>query len=131
MTVTGPSPKVLKKLDKAMRRQAAEQRHESTRNTPEPTPPPPERPTAPEGLAPLAATAAGNAVSKTFFTDHYFGYVYGSLWMYDGTNWHGLGTLTAQDEQGAMQIAFAANRVEVNWQDNGNVSSIRCWKFLT
>ncbi|BAU87048.1 hypothetical protein SLA_6179 [Streptomyces laurentii] len=129
MAVTGPSPKVLKKLDKAMRRRAAEQRHESTRNTP--TPPPPGRPTAHEDVAPFDVTAAGNAVSKTFFTDHYFGYPYGDLWMYDGTNWHGLGTLTAQDEQGAMQIAFAANRVEVTWQDNGNVSSIRCWKFLT
>ncbi|MER7997840.1 hypothetical protein [Streptomyces sp. NPDC095613] len=129
MTVTEPSPEVLRKLEEAMRCRAGEHRQETIRSAPEPTPP--KQPTMREDAVSVDVRAAGNAVSKTFFVDHYFGYPYGDLWMYDGAAWHGLGTLTAQDEQGPIQVAFASNSVEVKWKDNGDISGIRCWKFLT
>ncbi|MFE3521198.1 hypothetical protein ACFXOD_06340 [Streptomyces sp. NPDC059161] len=127
--MTVPSVEVLERLAEAVVRRASEQREEILDGAPEVRPP--KQPKMRPGVTPGDTHAAGNAVSTAFFVDHYFGYPYGSLTMWDGVNWHGLGTLTAQDEQGAMQVAFASNRVEVNWKDNGDISSIRCWKFLS
>lgn len=129
MTATEPSPEILKKLEEAVARRLSRERAEVIQDAPQPSPP--KQPTLRDGAEPLEVGAAGNAVTKQFFIDHYFGYPYGDLWMYDGTKWHGFGSLTAQDEQGAMQVAFASNRVEVSWSDNDNITSMRCWKFLT
>jgi len=133
--MTEPSLEIIEKLAEAMTRRAAEQDAE-VRSAPEPRPlrqptTPPKQPTIRRDIAPDDTPTTGTAIANSFYVDHEFGYPYGSLTMWDGTNWHGLGTLTAQDEQGIMQVAFASSRVEFSWGTNGNITQIRCWKFLT
>jgi hypothetical protein len=80
---------------------------------------------APGGLPPGAATAS------YLLVDHYFGGSAGTFWAYDGSQWHPAGTNQPADEEGIAQVAFASNRVDVDWDDGSNALTLaRCWKYL-
>ena len=73
---------------------------------------------------------AGGATATYLLVDHYFGGSAGTFWAYNGSQWFGASTSEPADEQGISQVAFASNRVDMNWDDSNALTLIRCWKYL-
>jgi len=84
----------------------------------------------------MAATEAfetvfGAAVSgqaKHILLDHYFTSTRRLLWIHAGGGWRhrSIGNI---EEQGAVQVAFASDRVDAWWDSSNNILQIlRCWK---
>jgi hypothetical protein len=99
------------------------------------TPPPvrfAKQPTTAASAAVGLAPSAGGATAKYLLVDHYFGGSTGTFWAYDtGTSqWYGAVESEPGDEQGIAQVAFAANRVDVNWNADNALTLARCWKYL-
>lgn len=96
-----------------------------------PAPPAPgaaaaKRPTP--GAAP--AGTGGNATTHYLVLDHYVAGGPAALWAYDGAAWRAGLISEPGDEQGVVQVAFAANRVDVWWDTSGSLSVVRSWKYL-
>ena len=126
--MTEPSAAVLEQLAQATERRAAEQQPVAPAA---PQPRPPKEPTLPVADAtPDGAPAAGTATAKYMLVDHFFGGSTGTLWAYDGATWRAKGTAEPPDEQAIAQVAFAANRVDVWWDNNDALTIVRCWKYL-
>jgi hypothetical protein len=124
-----PSAEVLAKLNEAM-----DARRAAAQAVPSITPPPvrfAKQPTTVSTAAGLAP-GAGNATAKYLLVDHYFGGSAGTFWAYDtGTSqWYGAAESEPGDEQGIAQVAFAANRVDVNWNADSALTLARCWKYF-
>jgi len=79
-------------------------------------------PAAPE----MVAGAAGCATAQHVLVDHYIGGVR-RLWGYANGAWHPR-TIAQVEEEGIAQVAFAADRVSVCWDDSDQLTFIRCWK---
>jgi hypothetical protein len=123
-----PSPDVLHKLEQATARRGGAQGTRPGVAAP-PLVRPSKQPTvvggAPGGLPP------GGATASYLLVDHFFGGSAGTFWAYDGSQWHPAGTNQPADEQGIAQVAFASNRVDINWDDSSNALTLaRCWKYL-
>jgi len=125
--MTEPSAAVQEQLAQATTRRAAE-------NDPgrpaAPTLRPQKQPTLAATTSPDGSPAAGSGTAKYLLLDHYFGGSSGTFWAYDGTTWRAAGTGEPADEQGIAQVAFAANRVDVWWDNNDAVTIVRAWKYL-
>ena len=123
-----PSPEVLEQLEEATA--AREARGEGA----QPAPPQPRRPkeATPREAAGngAAAPAAGNATANYLLVDHYLGGSAGTVWAYASGAWHGATSAQPADEAGIEQVAFASNRVDAYWNDAGNLTLLRCWKYL-
>jgi hypothetical protein len=89
-------------------------------------PPLPTEVTAP-GVAAAAVGAAGCAKADHVLMDHYFTSSLRRIWAYASASWH-YRNVTATEEQGIAQVAFAADRVDVCWDDNNQLTLLRCWK---
>jgi hypothetical protein len=123
-----PSAEVLAKL-----KQAKEARAAATSAVPAVAPPAVRMEKQPTLATAVDATpAAGNATAKYLLVDHYFGGTAGTFWAYDTTSnqWHGATESEPGDEQGIAQVAFAATRVDVNWNDSNALTLARCWKYF-
>jgi hypothetical protein len=123
-----PSAAVIEKLNRATARRAADATSEAVPAPPEPAAP--KQPTVADAAAPDGEPAAGNATAKYVLLDHFFGGATGTFWTYDGTTWRAANTGEPADEQGMAQVAFAANRVDIWWDNNNAVTVVRSWKFL-
>ena len=129
--MTEPSSTVLDKLNEATARRAAEVAQTTGQGRPSaPAPRQPKEPTLAVAATPGGAPAAGSATATYLLVDHFFGGAYGTFWAYDGSTWRAAGTAEPADEQGAAQVAFAANRVDVWWDANDSITVVRCWKYL-
>jgi len=123
-----PSAEVLAKL-----KQAKEARAAASSTAPAVAPPAVRMAKQPTMLtAADQSPAAGNATAKYLLVDHYFGGTAGTFWAYDTTSnqWHGATESEPGDEQGIAQVAFAATRVDVNWDDSNALTLARCWKYF-
>lgn len=80
------------------------------------------------GAAP--AGTGGNATTHYLVLDHYVAGGPAALWAYDGAAWRAGLISEPGDEQGVVQVAFAANRVDVWWDTSGSLSVVRSWKYL-
>ncbi|SDO16966.1 hypothetical protein SAMN04515671_0020 [Nakamurella panacisegetis] len=123
-----PSASVREKLAQATARRAS---------APDGTQPPPapavrsaKQPTIMPAAAPDGSPSAGNGTATYLLLDHYFGGSSGTFWTFDGTTWRAAGTSEPADEQGLAQVAFAANRVDMWWDDSDAVTVVRAWKYL-
>lgn len=121
-----PTQKIVDELDAAARAARAPSSASAPEVPPEPGSAPAKRPT------PAAAPAGtgGNATTHYLVLDHYFSGGPAALWAYDGTAWRAGLVSEPGDEQGVVQVAFAANRVDVWWDGNGSLNVIRSWKYL-
>jgi hypothetical protein len=70
--------------------------------------------------------AAGSGQAQHVLVDHYFTSSLRRLWAYSG-DWKYV-NITDAEEQGLAQVAFAATRVDVWWDDQNRLRQIRCWK---
>jgi hypothetical protein len=120
-----PNAEVLSKLAVA-----SNQRNKGVK--PAVTPPAIQRPKQPtiNENSPVSQAPAGSATATYLLVDHYFGASAGTFWAYSGSQWFGASTGEPADEQGISQVAFASNRVDMNWDDNNALTLIRCWKYL-
>lgn len=125
-----PSQEVLDKLEQATRARGG-----SSGGAPvtAPVEPPPVR--RPKSLtvsdsAPAGVAPSGSATAKYVLLDHFFGGSNGTLWAYDGSSWRAASTAEPADEQGVAQVAFAANRVDLWWNDSNALTIVRSWKYL-
>lgn len=121
-----PSAEVLSKLQQAT---AAHRGAQATRPVTAPPVRVPKQPTIIAGSA-TSQAPAGNATATYLLVDHYFGGSAGTFWGYDGTQWYGASTSEPADEQGIAQVAFASNRVDIDWDDSNTLTVVRCWKYL-
>lgn len=82
--------------------------------------------TATEVAAPIVG-AAGSGQAQHVLMDHYFTSSTRRLYAHAGGAWRfqNVGNI---EEQGIAQIAYAANRVDVWWDNNNRLTVIRCWK---
>lgn len=71
--------------------------------------------------------ATGSDTAKHVVADHYMTSSSRRLWAYAGSAWHSR-AITNTEEQGLVQIAYAANRVDVWWDKSNNLTMVRCWK---
>lgn len=71
--------------------------------------------------------AAGSDTAKHVLVDHYMTSSSRRLWAYADNGWRSR-AITNTEEQGLAQIAYAANRVDVWWDNSNNLTIIRCWK---
>lgn len=126
-----PSPEILAQLQEATSKRAAGTADGDGRQGAAPAAPPPQR-TAERAHAAQAdqAPAAGSANAQYLLLDHYVGGSYGTLWAYASGAWHSSTTNEPGDEQGIAQVAFASNAVEADWNANGELWLLRCWKYL-
>jgi hypothetical protein len=76
--------------------------------------------------APAVVGAAGSGQAQHVLVDHYFTSSLRRLWAYSG-GWK-YANITDAEEQGLAQVAFAASRVDVWWDDQNQLRQIRCWK---
>lgn len=125
--MTEPSAAVQEKLAKATARRAAE--YDPGRPT-APAPRPQKQATVASTTSPDGSPSAGNGTATYLLLDHFFGGSSGTFWAFDGTTWRAAGTGEPADEQGVAQVAFAANRVDVWWDNNDAVTIMRAWKYL-
>lgn len=88
-------------------------------------------PLAAEITVPSAAQptfgAAGSGTAKYVLQDHYTTSSFRRLWAHAGGAWR-YRNVTNIEEQGLVQVAFAANRVDVWWDANNQLTIMRCWK---
>ncbi|MGZ4649761.1 MAG: hypothetical protein ACXV3A_04395 [Kineosporiaceae bacterium] len=126
-----PSPEILAQLQEATSKRAAGTVNGDGGQGAAPAAPPPQR-TAERAHAAQAdqAPAAGSANAQYLLLDHYVGGSYGTLWAYASGAWHSSTTNEPGDEQGIAQVAFASNAVEADWNANGELWLLRCWKYL-
>jgi hypothetical protein len=85
-------------------------------------------PVAPEVTAMGSETvgAAGSGQAQHVLVDHYFTSSLRRLWAYSGGwKWADIG---AAEEQGLAQVAYAATRVDIWWDDQNKLRQVRCWK---
>lgn len=123
-----PGPDVLQKLEQATAGRGGAQG--TTPGVAAPPVRPLKQPTVVAG-APAGGLPPGGATASYLLVDHYFGGSAGTFWAYDGSQWHPAGTSQPADEQGIAQVAFASNRVDINWDDSSNALTLaRCWKYL-
>jgi hypothetical protein len=71
--------------------------------------------------------AAGSGQAKHVLLDHYFTSTLRRFWALAGDAWRHRNVAT-EDEQGLVQVAFMADRVDVWWDDSNVVTIVRCWK---
>lgn len=76
--------------------------------------------------SPDGPPAAGSGSAKYVLLDPYFGASSGTFWAFDGTTWRAAGTGEPAGEQGIAQVAFAANKVDMWWDANGKLTTVRC-----
>ena len=123
-----PSQEVVDQLGAATRAAGASPSSASPPGAPpDPGAAPAKQPTT---AAAPAAGAGGNATTHYVVLDHYFSGGPAALWAYDGAAWRAGLVAEPGDEQGVVQVAFAANRVDVWWDASGSLSVIRSWKYL-
>ncbi|MEA5454017.1 hypothetical protein SPF06_04700 [Sinomonas sp. JGH33] len=126
-----PSQAIVDQLDAAAR--AAQTTAGASPSSASPPSGPPGPGTAPAKRATTAAApagAGGSATTHYLVLDHYFSGGPAALWAYDGAAWRAGLVAEPGDEQGVVQVAFAANRVDVWWDSSGSLSVIRSWKYL-
>ena len=121
---TEPSAEV-----RAQLAEATKARKGSAGQSPAVAPPPP-RDIAARAHAGNASAPSGSANAQYLLVDHFFGGSSGTFWAYASGAWHGATTTEPGDEQGIAQVAFASNQVEADWADSGELTLVRCWKFL-
>lgn len=124
-----PSQEIVDQLEAAVRAQSSAPSSSvaaPASSPPEPGAVPAKRPTM--GAAP--AGAGGNATTHYLVLDHYFSGGPAALWAYDGAAWRAGLVSEPGDEQGVVQVAFAANRVDIWWDASGSLSVLRSWKYL-
>ncbi len=80
---------------------------------------------APEITQPTIG-AAGSGTAKYLLMDHYFSGSLRRLWAHVGS-WHYKNVSTVE-EQGLAQVAFASKRVDAWWDNNNQLTILRCWK---
>ena len=122
-----PTQEVVDQLNSAARAAAVSP---SSVYTPKGPPGPGVAPAKQPTIAAAAPGAGGNATTHYLVLDHYFSGGPAALWAYDGAAWRAGLVSEPGDEQGVVQVAFAANRVDVWWDANGSLSVIRSWKYL-
>jgi hypothetical protein len=124
-----PSPEIIAQLQEATSKRAASAGNGGQQVTP---PAPPLQQTAERAHAGEAgqAPAPGSANAQYLLLDHYVGGSYGTLWAYASGAWHSSTTNEPSDEEGIAQVAFASNAVEADWNNTGQLSLLRCWKYL-
>ncbi|ABM03464.1 hypothetical protein Ping_1672 [Psychromonas ingrahamii 37] len=79
-------------------------------------------------LAETTFGAAGSGQAKYLLLDHYTTSSTRILWAHSG-DWRSA-NVTNTEEQGLAQVAFAANRVDVWWDNSNKITLMRCWKNL-
>ena len=79
------------------------------------------------GVAQPIFGAAGSGTAKYVLLDHYTASSLRRLWVHEGGKWRGR-NVTNTEEQGLCQVAFAANRVDVWWDNSDQLTIMRCWK---
>ncbi|GAB2754236.1 hypothetical protein [Sinomonas soli] len=122
-----PSQAVIDQLDAASNALAA-----APSSASQPSAPPQPGAAAAKQPTPGAAPAGtgGNATTHYLVLDHYVAGGPAALWAYDGAAWRAGLISEPGDEQGFVQVAFAANRVDVWWDTGGSLSVVRSWKYL-
>jgi len=118
------SPEILKQLEEAQAKLAQPTR--AAAQTPGPALMMQKEATMADGAA---SAPSGNATANYVLVDHFFGSAYRTLWAYANGAWHAVGAADAE-EQGVAQVAFASNRVDVWWDNNNQLTIMRCWKNL-
>lgn len=78
--------------------------------------------------AELTFGTAGCGTAKLLVMNHYFTSSSRTLWAYVD-KWRGRGIGNAE-EQGLVQIAYASDRVDVCWDGNDKLTTMRCWKYF-
>jgi len=77
----------------------------------------------------VVSGTAGSGTAQYLLVDHDPASAARRLWAYVANVWH-YRDVTNVDEQGIAQVAYAANRVDVYWDANGQITLVRCWKMF-
>lgn len=71
--------------------------------------------------------ATGCKEAQHVLLDHHFTGTLRRLWVYADGAWRHRDVGVAE-EQGVIQVAYAANRVDACWNDSNELTMLRCWK---
>jgi hypothetical protein len=77
--------------------------------------------------APGGVGAAGCAEAQHVLLDHHFTSSLRRLWVYADGAWRHRNVGVAE-EQGLVQVAYAADRVDACWNDGNELTTLRCWR---
>jgi hypothetical protein len=72
-------------------------------------------------------TGAGSEQAKHLLVDHFFTSTVRRLWAFAGGAWR-YHNIASAEEEGLGQVAFAADRVDVSWNDSNVLTFVRCWR---